>query len=142
MTVDDIIKKFEDQFLPIREKFEILKLLEGKRKLNYYEIEHLALPSSTYNIIWHPGVYIFFGNGKPYRVGRHLSNSRLRVLQHLKIGTGNKKAKIGDIENAADREIILFNVRDIKDYHWVAAVEIYMENVLKQDLLIPSKRQG
>ena len=142
MTVNEIIKEFEDQFSPIREKFEILKLLEGERKLDYYEIEHLALPSAEYNIIWHPGVYIFFGNGKPYRVGRHLSNSRLRVLQHLNIGTGNENAKVWDIENAPDREIILFNVKDKKDYHWVAAVEIYMEKILKQELQIPAKRQG
>lgn len=142
MTVEDIIEAFETQFYPIRDKFEILKLLDGKRKLDDQEIRNLALPSTTFNIIWHPGVYVFFGNGKPYRVGRHLSNSRLRVLQHLSTGTGNENAKVWDIENAPDREIILFNVKDKEDYHWVAAVEIYLEKFLKKELLIPAKRQG
>ena len=142
MTVEDIIEISETELKDIKGKFTTLKILDGKRKLDYTEIEHLALPSPSNNIIWHPGVYVFFGNGNPYRVGRHLSNSRYRVLQHLKARTGNDSANVWHIENAPDREIILFNVTKREDYHWVAAIEIYLENVLKEHLQIPLKRQG
>lgn len=142
MKIEDIILLFETEFAHVQEKFVILKLLEGREELDYNRIYNLALPSAEENLIIHAGVYVFFGNGKPYRVGRHLANSRYRVLQHMKQNTGNSHSWVLDIAQAPDREILLFNVRDQNDYHWVAALEIYLENALKNDLLIPCYRQG
>lgn len=142
MKIEQIIALFDKEFKHQRPLFEVIKLLEGKRPLDIKTIEHLMLPSEEYNRIWYPGVYVFFGNGSPYRVGRHLTNSRLRVMQHLKAETGNATANVWDIEHAEDREVLLFNVKDRKDYHWVAALEIFLENELKEKLRIPAKRQG
>ena len=58
MTVEDIIEISETEFKDIKGKFTTLKILDGKRKLDYTEIEHLALPSPSNNIIWHP-VFMF-----------------------------------------------------------------------------------
>lgn len=139
MTIEEIIGKFKKEFAPVEDKFEIIRLLKGKGELSDKSIRELDPP-----YVWHPGVYLFYGNGSPYRVGRHLTNSRLRVLQHLESRTENKDtgANVWDIANAPDREILLFNVIDINDYHWVAALEIFMENALKKDLKIPAKREG
>lgn len=142
MQIQEIINLFEGEFKDIRSKFEIIKLLDNKRELDIKIIEFLKLPSDEKNYIWHPGVYIFYGNGKPYRVGRHLGNSRFRVMQHLKVNTKNGHASVWDIKDAPDKEIVLFNVINREDYHWVAAVEIFMEKALKQELQIPAKRQG
>jgi hypothetical protein len=143
MKTEEIITLFEKEFEPVLKKFVVLKLLDKTGSLDIKRIEYLKLPSPESNLVWHPGVYIFFGNGKPYRVGRHLDNSRMRVMQHLKAETGNNLANVWDIENAPDREVLLFNVINREDYHWVAAVEIYMERILKgYDLQIPAKRQG
>ncbi|MEM1407092.1 MAG: hypothetical protein AAGG59_09980 [Bacteroidota bacterium] len=137
-----MIYQFTKEFSSIKDKFEIIKLIDGKRSLSYKEIEFLKLPSSDNNLVWHPGVYIFFASGKPLRVGRHLANSRYRVLENLKQNTRNELASVWDVKDAPDGEIVLFNVIDRDDYHWVAAVEIFMEKTLKNELAIPAKRQG
>lgn len=142
MTLEGIIEIFENEFSSVIDKFIIIRVLDGKRELNYEQIENLKLPSEDDNLIWHPGVYVFYGHGKPYRVGRHLANSRYRVLEHLKQGTGNGTSTVWDINSASDAEILLLNVINRDDYHWVAAVEIYLEKVLKDQLVIPAKRQG
>ncbi len=142
MTLEDIIDFFKIEFEPILDKFEIIKVLQNKVEFNAKAISQVKRPSDDDNKIWHPGVYVFFGNGKPYRVGRHLASSRLRVMQHLNNCTGNENHNIWDIQNSTDKEILLFNVKDREDYNWVAAVEIFMEKKLKEELLIPAKRQG
>ena len=142
MKVEEIIELFEAEFSTVSSKFAVLRVLNGIRELDYDVIYNLQLPSGDNNITWHPGVYVFFGNGKPYRVGRHLDNSRKRVLEHLTARTGNADANVWDIKDFPDREILLFNVINRDDYHWVAAVEIFLEKVLKSELAIPASRQG
>lgn len=142
MTLDQIIEEFKTEFKPILDKFEIIKVLQNEVPYEYHAIRTVKRPKSDNNIIWHPGVYVFYGNGKPYRVGRHLGNSRARVLQHLNASTRNGKESVWSIKDAPDKEIVLFNVKDRNDYHWVAAVEIFMEKALKGELVIPAKRQG
>jgi hypothetical protein len=71
MQIQEIINLIEGEFKDIRSKFEIIKLLDNERELDIKAIELLKLPSDEKNYIWHPGVYIFYGNSKPYRVGRH-----------------------------------------------------------------------
>lgn len=92
------------------------------------------------NFIYYPGVYVFYGDNKVWKVGRHLTNSRMRAIQHIDVNTGNKENRIKELEKIADAEIILFNVKNMEDNHWVAAVEIFLERKLKP--IIPSKRTG
>jgi hypothetical protein len=139
MNISEIIQFFKREFSPIQSKFEIIKILKG-HKLDYEYIKNVQKPSENNNIIWHPGVYVFYGNKKVYRVGRHLSNSRYRVLHHIKINTKNNNHKISDLLKYKDAEIILFNVKNKDDAHWVAAVEIYLEKVLSP--LIKSGKTG
>ena len=140
-TIDSIIKLFEDEFSSIKEKFTIIKLLsdgtDEKRVLDYKEIHEVEL-----DYVHNPGVYVFYGNGSPYRVGRHLTNTRLRVMQHIKENTGDKKFNIKQLDNFDDREVILFNLIQSKNKHWAAALEIFLEESLKDELKIPAKRQG
>ena len=140
-TIDSIIKLFEDEFSSIKEKFTIIKLLsdgtDEKRVLDYKEIHDVEL-----DYVHNPGVYVFYGNDSPYRVGRHLTNTRLRVMQHIKENTGDKKFNIKQLDNFDDREVILFNLIQSKNKHWAAALEIFLEESLKDDLKIPAQRQG
>jgi len=92
------------------------------------------------NLIWHPGVYVFFGNKRIWKVGRHLTNSRKRATQHITENTQTQKHRIKDLEKILDAELILFNVKEKEDNHWVAAIEIFLEKQLKP--LIQSKRTG
>ncbi len=136
MTINEVKQKFEKEFSLIRDKFEIIQVLNGE-KLDYDFIRNAV---DDKNMIWHPGVYVFYGDGKVYRVGRSLDNSRKRALGHIIENTGNEDHHIFELKEKDDVELILFNVKDKNDSHWVAAVEIYLEKVLEP--LIKSGKTG
>tara|TARA_B100000965_G_scaffold349268_1_gene322352 strand:- start:874 stop:1302 length:429 start_codon:yes stop_codon:yes gene_type:complete len=142
MELENIINSFRKEFSFIESELIIIKIFEGKGKMTDDYIRKLKRPSDDYNFIAAPGAYLFYGHGKPYRVGRHLTNTRFRVLEHLKACTNNGKESIWSIKDAVDREIVLFNFKSHKLSHWAAAAEIYLENLLREELIIPSKRLG
>lgn len=114
--IQEIKTKFEVGFHPIDKLFHILEL----------SVEEA--PHSAEKYVWHPGVYVWIHpEDGVLRVGRHLTNSRKRALEHIGANTGGimteRAAKPGT-------RLLLFNVIDPKDYHWVAALEIFFENEL------------
>ncbi len=132
--IEEIIKVFKTEFEPIIDKFEIIKVLNGK------SFTRKNVSEASLDFIYYPGVYVFYGDNKIWKVGRHLTNSRMRAIQHIDANTGNKAYKIKQLKEIADAEIILFNVKNMEDNHWVAAVEIFLERKLNP--IIPSKRNG
>jgi hypothetical protein len=123
----EIIKAFECEFGFIRNKFELMDLLENKSPMDNRAINDLKLPSVENNIIWHPGVYMFIGNKSLYRVGVSMHNSRHRVMQHLDEGTTKDGHCIWDIDKFKDKSILLINVKNREDRHWLLALEIFIE---------------
>ena len=134
------INKFKSEFGWIENKFEILDLLADGTPMEYQTIRLVKLPSAQNNIVWHPGVYVFIGNGSVYKVGVSVRNSRARVMEHLKVNTRKNGKSIMDIKEAEDRSILLFNVKNPKDNHWLLALECFLEKEL--DPLIKSDRIG
>jgi hypothetical protein len=61
-----------------------------------------------------------------------LLNMALKTRPKLKLALANSSNKLS--------HLILFNVVDLDQYHWPAAVEIFMEKKLNP--LVKSKRQG
>lgn len=108
--------------------------------MDYKTIESLKLPNEKNNIVWHPGVYIFIGNNQVYRVGVSLSNSRKRVMEHLDVCTSGNGFSIWDINKYSDKSILLFNVKNKDDRHWLLALEAYFEKILSP--LIKARRIG
>lgn len=131
MIKDEIISAFKDEFNSIQDKFEILDLLENNTKMDSKTIELLKLPSDDYNIVWHPGVYFFLGDNKVYRVGVSMRNSRYRVMQHLNAYTSKNGYSIWDINNYQDKSILLFNVKEIANRHWLLSIETFFEEKYK-----------
>lgn len=136
ISIDGITKIFRKEFGIIECKFKVIKVLNGK-PLNK---ENILEAKDKDDLIWHPGVYVFFGNKTVWKVGRHLTNSRMRAAQHVTDNTQTIDHRIKDLENISDAELILFNVINKNNKHWIAAVEIFLEQELKP--LIPSKRTG
>ncbi|HDD44297.1 MAG TPA: hypothetical protein ENG63_05495 [Candidatus Desulfofervidus auxilii] len=64
-------------------------------------------------------------------------NSRKRALEHIRDNTAGIMKEI--CENN-DTILILFNVKDSKDIHWVVALEIFFERSINP--LIKSDRLG
>jgi hypothetical protein len=131
MIKEKIISAFENEFSSIKEKFEIMDLLASKRKMDSDTIENIMLPSEENNIVWHPGVYFFLGNDSFYKVGVSLQNSRARVMQHLDACTARDGYGIWDINDYDDKSILLINVKDKRDRHWLLAIEAYFEEHMK-----------
>jgi hypothetical protein len=135
-----VIQEFEKEFAHIASKFEIMDLLSNNSIMDYETIEYLKLPSDDYNIIWHPGVYVFIGNNKVYRVGVSLNNSRKRVMEHIKVQTRQDEYCVEDISAFDDKATLLFNVKNKEDRHWLLALEVYLEQKFKP--LIKANRIG
>lgn len=116
------------------------KIIEHKFSIIDLKIEEIE--SSDKNFIWHPGVYVFWCENRIIKVGRHLTNSRKRALEHIKQNTRNDDFEMKSLlsQKEQDRELILINCVDLGDYHWVASVEIYLEKMLNP--IIKSKRTG
>jgi hypothetical protein len=122
-----LIEAFENELYAVKTKFEIIDLLDNNSPMEYETIASLKLPTDDYNIVWHPGVYIFIGNNELYRVGVSMRNSRLRVMKHLEAHTSKNGYGIWDINQFTDKSILLFNVKAIEDKHWLLALEAYFE---------------
>lgn len=135
-----IINAFNQEFSFIRDKFEIMNLLANGTEMNSVAISNLKLPSDNYNIVWHPGVYVFIGNNCVYRVGVSMRNSRARVMEHLNDWTTKNGHCVWDIDNYEDKSILLFNVKEQSNRHWLLALEVFLET--KFNPLINAERTG
>jgi len=127
--VTKIIEKFKEEFGFMIDKFNIISLTIKE-----------ANETKELNVAF-PGVYIFWNNNRIIKVGRHLINSRKRALQHIRDNTRNENFEMANLANYVDDcGLILINCKDIKDKHWAAAIEIYMEEKLVP--IIKSQRIG
>lgn len=140
MIKEHIILTFKNEFHFLEDKFEILDLLENDSKMDSEIIKELKLPTADFNIVWHPGVYLFLGNNSVYRVGVSMRNSRARVMQHLNACTSKNGHSIWGINDFDDKSILLFNVKKREDRHWLLAIEAYFEKEFKP--LINAARIG
>ena len=139
--VNQVQESFEKEFHFIKDKFVVLDLLENQSPMELDAVRKLKLPIDGEDMVWHPGVYVFIGDGAVYRVGRSLDNSRKRVMEHLVDRTEFKGIGVWDIKDMADKAILLFNLKNPKeDIHWLAALEIFLEREFKPK--IPSGRLG
>ncbi len=127
--IKSIYDSFHKEFSFLREKFNIipLSMIEAK------ESKELDIAM--------PGVYIYWKDDMIIKVGRHLDNSRKRALEHIRENTRNDVIDMASLKDCNENcGIILINCKNRNDLHWVAAIEIYMENVLEP--IIKSKRTG
>lgn len=124
---EQLIHAFESEFNFIKDKFELIDILANNSPMDYETIEYLKLPSEDNNIIWHPGVYMFIGNNEIYRVGVSMRNSRARVMEHLNAETSKDGYCVWDIDKFLDKSILLINVKEKSDRHWLLAIEAFLE---------------
>ncbi len=112
---------FENEFNAILDKFAIIT--SGINEAYKSNQEYIS----------NPGVYIFWKDDEIIKVGRHLTNSRKRALQHIHDNTKNEKVEMNTLQTLENSQagIIFINCKNANDLHWVAAIEIYLEMNLK-----------
>lgn len=138
--IDEIIDKFEQEFYFLMNRFEIIDLLANSTPMDREIINGLKLPSEFNNLVWRPGVYLFIGNNEIYKVGVSMINSRRRVIEHLDDNTSRNGISVWDINNYNDKSILLFNIKEDKDKHWLLALEAFFETTFTPK--IPAGRIG
>jgi hypothetical protein len=125
-TPAQIRKIFNDEFQAISSLF------------CYFELDYKTASATTEKGVAMPGVYVWWHPKLgTLKVGRHLVNARKRALEHITANTGEE---MNELAQQKDVRLLLFNVSNEKDIHWVAALEIFLEKNLNPR--IASKRTG
>lgn len=119
-TTQKVIELFQKEFISIADRFFVYDLpLDEATNL---QAEH----------IWKPGVYVFWHPKRGViKVGRHLTNSRKRALEHIRDDTGGA---MKELDKDAETRLLLFNVMKPEEFHWVAALEIFFEVNLNPEI--------
>ena len=90
-----------------------------------------------------PGVYVHWSpTFGVVRVGKSQTNSRRRSMDHINYNTTSKDKAYGmaQLVDEVGAKVLLFNVADKENVHWLLSLEYFMETQLKP--LIPSERNG
>lgn len=114
---------------------------EYSRLKNRFIIRRLSVEAAWDNSeveINRPGVYVFWSGEEVIKVGKSQSNSKSRACEHL----DPKKSSDSDMIALGHREteLILFNVKNDKDIHWILGLEYYFEKHLNPRIY--SSRNG
>jgi hypothetical protein len=126
LGIEEIKNTFRGEFGDVAKRFEVLDLSVEEARVN------TAAP------IGNPGVYVWWNRDMGVlKVGRHFTNSRKRAFEHERDNTAGEMA---DLIKSPNARLILFNVWNEKDIHWVAALEIFLESEVNPR--IKSGRRG
>lgn len=100
--------------------------LESKFKLLVLDIDD-ALNNGT-NEVNRPGIYVFWHpKYGVIKVGKSQSNSKKRALEHIRDNTHNVDFSMSCLPNEKEAKLLLFNIVDDKDLHWLLSLEAFME---------------
>ena len=115
---EHVERLFRREFGPLAERFKT-HLFEGE------DAKSTVGPEAP-----RPGVYVWIANGQVCKVGKSQSNSLERARDHLRVkdGTGPKLRKA--FEGDPRPMLLLFNVTNNENCHWVPALESFLEGQL------------
>jgi uncharacterized protein CbrC (UPF0167 family) len=153
VSINDIVTIFRKANEQIADKFHILSIPTnaGCYFANFELLNdegHWAIKQTTKGdslqteYISKPGVYVLWKRqcdsqcSPIIKVGRHLKNTRLRAFQHLNADYTEFDTKT--LKEDSEGRIILFNIKDLSERFWAAALEVYLEEQLQP--IIKSKR--
>ena len=126
--------------LEIREKFNN-EFLEISKKFNIIELKIKDALENGKSDVNQPGVYIYWHpDHGAIKVGKSQSNSKKRALEHISDNTENVKISISKISEDQQTMLLLFNIIDSKDLHWILSLEAFMDWNIKP--IIKSARMG
>ena len=115
-SLEDVKEMFHNEFSPMDKKFII-------NELNIAD----ALNNGDDDVN-KPGIYIFWTpEDGVIKVGKSHSNSKKRALEHIRDNTHNKDINMCDLPNNKEAKLLLFNIINDIDLHWLLSLEAYME---------------
>lgn len=116
MNIQEVKDVFSTEFGSIARKFEVIHL-----KIN-------SAMNAENQMANRPGVYLFWHpRHEVVMVGKHQANSKKRALEHVRDNTRNENVQMSDLKDDPELDLLLFNVIENKDKHWVLALEAFFE---------------
>lgn len=109
-------------------------------KFHFIDLPVASLLVSKDEFICNPGVYIFYKGDEIIKVGRNFTNCRKRAWQHIQDNTRIEQLEMKSLQSDPLARVLLINLKDPKDFHWSASVEVFLE--INLNPLIRSKRLG
>lgn len=121
LAIDQVTSTFNSEFSIISSKFKIIDLDMAGAKIN--RGGDLAKPGVC--VFWDPSHGVI-------KVGRSLENSHKKSFEHFRENTtgGSPPFEMNTLPDNPKAHLLLINVFNPKDYHWTAAVEIFLEDKL------------
>jgi len=107
---------FTNEFLPIKSKFNVFELcIDDAMNNDSKEVNRPGI-----YVYWHPKHGVI-------KVGKSQSNSKKRALQHIRDNTHNEEINMSSLPSEQEAKLLLFNIHDDKDLHWVLSLEAFLE---------------
>jgi len=129
LSQEDVLALFEREFSFIKNRFSV------------HTIPLREASENNGSVVNCPGVYVFWRRDLGViKVGKSQSNSKKRALEHIRDNTRNNLFKMKNLANAQETVLILFNIRDKRDVHWLLSLEAFLE--WNSYPVIPSGRIG
>lgn len=129
LSQEEVAPFFEQEFSFVRDRFSV------------HNIPLIAARENHETAVNSPGIYIHWRSDVGViKVGKSHTNSKKRALEHIQDKTKNNQFEMKDLEKDKEARLILFNVRDKKDVHWLLSLEAFMD--WNSNPLIPSGRIG
>jgi hypothetical protein len=74
------------------------------------------------------GVYVYWHpEHEVLKTGKSQANSRKRALEHIPDNTSHKNIQMAVLGKDENTKLLLFNIKNNSDLHWVLALEAFME---------------
>ena len=112
MEIKYIFDVFKTEFSALIEKFD------------YMDLDGVAIRESQDPRIDRAGVYIFYRDGKVLKIGKSLSNARMRALEHFRDDTGKI---MKELDGDSELHLLLFTVDKRENEPWVIVLEDLFE---------------
>ena len=129
LSEDEVISFFEQEFGFVKNRFLVQNISLNEAR------------SNTEISVNSPGIYIHWRDDLGViKVGKSQSNSKKRALEHIKDNTKNDEFEMRCLETDENARLILFNILDKGNMHWLLSLEAYMD--WNTNPVIPSGRIG
>lgn len=116
LSISDVKSLFEKEFFPLLKKF------------NVYELSLIDAANNGTMEINSPGIYVFWHpDYGVIKVGKSQSNSKKRALEHIRDNTSNSKIEMASLKDDSKTKLLLLNIADKDNLHWILSLEAFME---------------
>jgi hypothetical protein len=129
LTDKDVKRLFESEFSALTDRFHTIEM--SIHAARYDGSSEVNAPGVY--VFWHPTLGVV-------KVGKSQSNSKKRALEHLRDNTKKGDVEMAKLGEDIATKILLFNIINAKDLHWILSLEAFLEWNAKP--IINSARMG